>query len=306
MMARFVQTPFGSHFNSFERFGFLDHGANGASAGLGPLIVLFAVGSFLWAVRHQPVRPAAARFGAAGEGLVWWLRAAPWVALLAFMAKVGTAASARQLAPYYVLLFPALLAAPGQVRLVRRPWWRRLAATISLLTALMVLVSRNCPLFPAQTLLGRLHEKYPHSQRLAHALAAFSSHNVADLRRSAFRADIPADETVLGYYAWVMGGAEPGQWQPFGRRRVERIAPDDPAGYARSLGVRYLIVDGEELDEERVSVAEWLRRYDAELVAQMVLTIQWDVPPQTNYLARLRPAPGGAPRADPMPGRRGP
>ncbi len=316
-MQHFVQTPFGSHFKSFEFFGYLDHAATDESSGLGLFLGLLLLLSVLWAARSgwQPFWSAATsrrfwtrrhvaefknacpsghsgNFGMSGaarrDRVIRLLWLAPWAALLVFMAKTGTYENARQLAPYYVFLCPLLLLAPGHSRLVRQRWWRRLAVAVCLATALMVAASRTCPLFPAQTILGRLHDQYPHSQAIAHVLSSYSCHNVALIERRAFQSELPPDEKVLGYYASLLGGAEPGFWQPFGVRRVERILPGDSVAYFHSLNIHYIVVDEEELIATRQSLDDWLREHAAEKVAQVEFIIQWGAAPQHLYLTRLQ------------------
>jgi hypothetical protein len=223
------------------------------------------------------------------DRLIRWLWIAPWVALLLFMAKVGTYQNARQLAPYYVFFFPILLALPGHAALVRQHWWRRLAWLISLGTLLMVMAARGCPMFPAQTLLGWLHEKYPHSKAIEHAQFSFScSQQTIQIQRHAFHSILPPEEKVIGLYGLTCG-VEPGYWQPFGIRRVERILPGDAVARVRSLNIHYVVVDEYALTMTHQLLENWLRQYDAELVAQTEFIIRWGVAPRGLYLARLRP-----------------
>jgi adenylate kinase len=84
-----------------------------------------------------------------------------------------------------------------------------------------------------------------------------------------------------------LGGAEPGFWQPFGIRQVERILPGDPVVYIRSLNIHYIVVDEEELISTRQSLDDWLRDHAAEKVSQVEFTLQWGAPPQHLYLTRL-------------------
>ena len=240
----------------------------------------------VWRARRlKPLEPTGPMAPAPGLIRLLWL--APWVALLAFMAKVGSYENARQLAPYYVFFFPLLLVAAGHVQMVRERWWRRMAGLVMLVTLGMVVSLRGTPLFPAQTLLGWLREKYPNSQALLHAQASFSSANTMQLQRHCFQSDLPPDEKVIGYYSTIFGVAEPGCWQPFGIRRVERVLPGDTRDYVRSLNLHYVIVDEEALRVTHQTLADWLQKYEGELVAQVVFTIRWGLPPTHLYLARL-------------------
>jgi len=285
-MESFIQTPFGGHFKSFESFGHLDHAVNRDSAGIGLFIFLLTLISVGWALAHKPHLPAGPKVARDVFVRLLWL--VPWLALLVFMAKVGTFENARQLAPYYVLLFPVLLVLPGHVRLVRQRWWRRLAWAVSVATAVVIFSSRTCPLFPAQTIFGWLHETYPQSPAIDHLFGSYSCYNAALIERHSFQADLPADEKVLGYYNSLLGGAEPGHWQPFGIRRVERIVKGDTVAYIRSRGIRYIMVDDQELKTSHQSLSNWLDEHEAELISHVAMTIQYGHPPEILYLVCLR------------------
>lgn len=287
-MQHFVQTPFGSHFKSFEKFGFMEQSASGSSAGIGLGICVMILLSIWRARQFKPLRPAGLAWP--DDSLVRLLWLAPWAALLAFMAKVGTYENARQLAPYYVFFFPVLLASSGQARVVRERWWRRLAVLVALVTVLMVVTARGTPLFPAQTLFGWLHEKYPQSEALHHVLVSFSSQNAVQIQRHVFQSELPPEEKVIGYYSGLYSGAEPGLWQPFGIRRVERILPGDTPAQIRSLDIHFMVVDELALNITHQPLGDWLREYDGELVAQVVFDIRWGAPPYHVYLVRLPPA----------------
>ena len=165
IMADFLQTPFGSHFGSFEKFGFLSgtfyNGISECNAGIGLGICTLILISIWDAHRLQKNAPCARliRF----KKLSFWLRVAPWLALLVFMAKVGTFENARQLAPYYVFLFPIFLVRPGHSLLVRQRGWQRFGLFIMALTGVMIILLTDRPLFPAQTIFSSLHKKFPKS-----------------------------------------------------------------------------------------------------------------------------------------------
>lgn len=285
-MAHFVQTPWGSHFRTFEWFGRLGRGASETNAGLGIWVFLFAVVS-LGAAKMQRVarRPLA-------NGLIKWLRWSPYLSLLIFMARVATYQNARQLAPYYVFLFPALLAAQGHSALVRKKWWQRLGLAVMLLTAAALIVARDRPLFPAKTILLPLKEKYPHWRFLSKAWDSYACRLATDIQRNAFRNEIPASEKVLGY-ATVRGEQEPGQWLPFGQRRVERVLPDDSPRELQAKGIRYVLLDSSGLGLLQMTIGDWTNRFDGVLID----SVQYEAEPGAmarDYLVRLNP-PGEKP-----------
>jgi hypothetical protein len=284
-MHHFLKTPFGAHFSSFEQFGHLAQGASEADAGIGLWIVLLTLVS-LWAARRYRL-PATTK-DKKNCRQQWLLRWLPWALLLLFMAKVGTYPIARQLAAYYVFLFPCFLVGSGQAGLVRRRWWQRVALLVLLLTAGLLVVARNRPLFPAETILVPLKEKYPRWKFLAKAWDSYACRLSVETQRNAFHNSLPADEAVVGY-ATVRGSQEAGLWLPFGHRLVQRVLPDDSNEQMQAAGVHFVVLDCDEgLAMLGMTIGDWTNRYDAFLVD----SIQYETQPGligTDYLVRLNP-----------------
>lgn len=240
-MQRFVQTPLGSHFASFESFAFLSPGASEANAGIGLGVVLLTLISIWGARRFRTFTPGAPALGF--EWHPWLLRVTPWFLLLVFMAEVGSMSPARQAAAYYVFLFPLFLARPGHGLLARRRWWQALVLLAMLLTAAVLFVSRSRPLFPAETLLVPLKEKHPDWKFLSKAWDSFSCRLSVETQREGFKnSPLLRNEPVVGY-ATIRGAQEAGLWLPFGQRRVVRITPEDTPRQLLAAGVHYVVVD---------------------------------------------------------------
>lgn len=285
-MEHFVETPWGAPFRTFEAFGRMGRGASETNAGLGLWIFLFTVFSL----------GAAGRYSGRGRRLknggLRWLRLAPYASLLVFMAKVATFANARQMAPYYVLLYPALLVANGHAVLARKKWWQRLGLAVMVVTAAMLVVARDRPLFPAESLLLPLKEKHPQWRFLSKAWDSYSCRLAMNTQRDAFRDVIPAREKVLGY-ATVRGEEEAGQWVPFGRRRVERVLPGDTPLELQAKGIHYVLVDSSGLGLLQMTIGDWTNRFDGVLVD----SLQYESDPGVmaeDYLVRLN-SPMGKP-----------
>ena len=287
MMEHFVKTPFGSHFASFESFGRVSFGAHGVSdgnAGIGLGICLLTVIS-LWAARRLSAAVGGARVGVGWQ--IRMLRWLPWFLLLLFMAKVGTYENARQLAPYYPFFFPLLLVGAGHVCLARRAWWQRFGLLIMLSTVMLLVVSRGRPLFPGQTILGWLHEKYPHSRLVSRALLSYTVRSsMFEGQRNYFARKLPPGERVVGF-ASTIGGSEVGLWLPFGQRRVEWVLAGDTPERLRRLGIHYVVVEDNALQPANETIEQWMSRYHGDLVDQVSFTIQPGRPQRHIYLVRL-------------------
>lgn len=279
-MAHFLQTPWGSHFRAFESFGFIaGRGASEFNAGIGLWIfILTALSAGVAGLGGRSTRVNDHRA---------WLRWSPFLSLLVFMATVTTFENARQMAAYYVLLFPALLVSGRHEKLVRKRWWQWSGLMAMLLTAGMLIMARNRPLFPAENILSRLKEQYPQSHFLAALEDSYGSRLSIERGRNAFRETIPAQEPVLGY-ATVRGAQEAGQWLPFGHRRVERVLPDDSPASLQAKGIHFVLVDSDGLGLLNLTISDWTNRFGGAVVDSM----EFKPTPGTtitNYLVRLNP-----------------
>jgi hypothetical protein len=289
-MRLFLQTPFGTHFSSFENFGYLSANyyrgicEGNAGLGLGVCILIFAAvlqmrrqrksGSTVEIIHH--------------DRLLSLLRLVPWGLLLLFMAKVGTFSSARHLAPYYIFLFPLFLVKPGHTKVVRQPRWQRLGLEIMAFTVLVVATAGNRPLLPLPALWEMLHKKFPANELVADQYSRYaeSDYQAAQARKKFLEKSLPLDETVVGYYPNICDVDEPGLWLPYGRRRVECIAPNDSPERLRLFGIRYVVVH---LNPQDGSITNWMEKYEGGLAAQYTFPRPSVKPttPADLYLVRL-------------------
>jgi hypothetical protein len=276
MMQRFLETPFGAHFTSFESFGGVSAVATETSAGIGLGICVLIFISILKTGWHPP----------RNENFSRLLCFSPWLLLLLFMAKVGTAQNARQLAPYYIFLFPLFLAAPGHSQLTRRLWWQKIVYAVMLLAALTLAIAPRRPLIPAKTIVNALQAGFPQSKFIARA-GTFISRPSSDERRDFFKKNLPPDETLIAYAA-TSDADEPVLWLPLGQRRVERMLPGDTSSQLRAMGIHYVVIESTYLDK---TIEQWLAEYDGELIGRAAAAQRYSAPAGTLYLVRLHQPP---------------
>jgi hypothetical protein len=266
-MRGFLHTSFGAHFSSFENFGYLSgvyyHGISEGNAGLGLgiCVVIFAALREMRRLKKSFAMETATRSGLQ----LRLLRIAPWGLLLLFMAKVGTFENARQIAPYYAFLFPAWLVKAALADVVRQRRWQKLGLFFMAVTAALVAASGDRPLFPARTILNPLREKFPDGEIVSGESARYleSFYQITQARRDFVKQALPKDETVIGYYAEICDVDETGIWLPFGQHRVECISPDDPPERLRTLGIRFVIINGAAVHKTHGNIQNWLKQYDA-------------------------------------------
>lgn len=288
LMDRFVATPFGHHFASFEHFGqlsVLSHSIGEGNAGIGLGICLFTMVSIFAARRISKNARLREDATVLPRRL---LRMAPWALLLLFMARVGTYQNARQLAPYYAFLFPLFLAKPGNALLVRRRWWQWFGLMVMLSTVGLLVVSRNRPLFPAQTMVHWLRTGHPNSQLIARLDFSFEANAMALEQGKRIAKDLPPDEKLIGY-ATLIGSAEPALWFPLGQRRVYRLTMEDTPEELKAQGIRDVVVDSNILNLSRETIGQWMDTYQAALVDTADCQTQPGLPPFHLYLVRLQP-----------------
>ncbi|HXF11120.1 MAG TPA: hypothetical protein VN625_10075 [Desulfuromonadaceae bacterium] len=296
IMLEFLKTPFGSHFSSFENFGFLSaiyyNGISEGNAGIGLGLSVLLLISLRDARRlrrqHHMVSPPR-RYDQ-----VFWLRILPWASLLVFMAKVGTFENARHLAPYYPFLFPLLLARPGHDLLVRRRGWQRFGLFLMAFTAFMIVMLTDRPLFPAQTFFTWLSDKYPKSVIASNEFISYvqSNYQAMAARRKYLASVLPDDGKPVAYLANVFDIDEPGIWMPYGRHRVACIMSEDSPEQLRARNIGYLVLDGNMVHWRSGTAAAWAKEYNATLLGsyrfprRVILNSSMVTPPDF-YIAHL-------------------
>lgn len=286
-MQHFLQTSFGAHFRGFEDFGRLSFGVGESGAALGASVCLFVVLSFLAARYYQRTqRPVAAAPGP--DLLQTILKWAPWGLLLAFMAKIGTFENGRQLASYYILLFPLLLASPGQAVLVRRRWWRIMALLIIAFSASLLVVSRDRPLFPAQSIISRLEAKHPDSKLVANIKTTYAQTPAFGAQRDLLKQVLPPDEAVLGFAPGVDCSAGSSIWLPYGQRRIIEVLPGDTGDQMRAEGIRYVVIENPFFKKAQGPLSQWLDRCHGTVVRQWQFLEDPYEPPVDFYLVQLQ------------------
>jgi hypothetical protein len=284
-MYRFIHTPLGAHFAGFESFGFMSPGVSEAEAGIGLGVFILTLISIWGAWRHRKsIRSLAATMF---KWQPWLLRIVPWFALIVFMTSIASMSPARQIASYYVFLFPVILVGAGHASLVRRRWWQTLVLLVMVFTAGVLVVSRSKPLFPAKTIIVPIMEKHPNWKFLSRAWESYACRFSVETQREGFKQGLLRNETVVAY-GTTRGSQEAGLWLPFGSRRIIRVTPQDNPDEILSKGVRYMVVDQDWVMLWDNSLERGLKYYHGTVVDHLTYETQ-PGNTGTTYLVRLGP-----------------
>jgi len=150
------------------------------------------------------------------------IMAAAFLAFTIVMIKMGSEATPRLVAPYYLVLLPAVLMHPVNTRLVRKSWWRIVAAVCIASTALVVFLTPARPLWPAETVLDALQSKWPHSKILARAEQVYSVYRQRNDLLGPLRDSLPVTAKDI---CLIAGGddSDLALWRPFGSSKVSHL-----------------------------------------------------------------------------------
>ena len=189
----------------------------GAGLGLGItlLILLSMFSSFFYSDSRQSR-------GAAGGAIIFGLLT--WVALFAYMAKMGSESGARLIAAYYPGLIIPLLSMGAQSAIVRKRWWRVTAVLCMIVLLPALLLNPARPLIPIDALIGFLESHHLSQSITARARTVYSVYGNRSDSLSSVREKLPEKAKVIGF-AGTSDESEYSFWKPFGDRRVTDLKP---------------------------------------------------------------------------------
>jgi hypothetical protein len=243
-MERLTASSMGSHLRSFERFGYLSRAPAEHNSGLGCGLCILSAISIAAAIRYR----VGARPGGGWQSFT--LVVVPWMLLLIFMAKISVFQNARYLAPYYPFLLAAMLRQRGQSRVIRMAWWRWGTRLVAVLTILMILVSRQRPLWPGHSLADLIELRLGKPEFAQRVRNAFAFYEESPQTTRWLQRVLPPDAKMIGYAA-VVGYSEVPIWKLKSVTQVRRFLPEDSLEDLEDRGIHYLVVEPSFLKEKR-------------------------------------------------------
>jgi hypothetical protein len=254
------------------------------NAGLGFGVSMLVIVSFL-RVRFCLRAKTGGRCDNDSAWLVF-LRWSPAIALLALMTQYGLSLFGRILTPYYALLLPIILAGAGHERLMKERWWRSAAFTVFLIAAGLLVVSPARPLFPAQTILGKIAAHAPNSKLLARMEEVYLVYGNRNDGFAPARAALPPGLKVLGLVTY--DDPETSLWWPLGSRRIEHVCPDDTTADLKARGIEYILLREQAVGQWfNCPLDDWLKRMNAQVVKKLSLNLRASSGPLDWDLVKL-------------------
>lgn len=233
----------------------------------------------------------------ANAALLW----SPYLSLLVFMAKNGLSDAGRMIAPYYLLLLPALLIGARVERVLRQPWWKCAALATLTVAALLVLVIPSRPLWPAMWVSQALAERSPTAKAVERLHTVYSVYSQRSDVLAPVRAALPSGESVIGFV--TSDDPETSLWRPFGARRIRHVKRGDTGADLRARGLSTVVVGVESFEMMMGQpFAEWLHAVQGEVTATLTVRTRAGRPPWDWHIVRLAvPAEAGVGKGTRMP-----
>ncbi len=191
---------------------------------------------------------------------------AAWGALLFYMTKMGSEATARLLSPYYPLAILLVVLHPANGQLARQRWWYNVAALCALFALPGLLLTPSRPLVPTATLVRLLRASQPDSPMLQRAERVYFVYGHRHDILAPLRKHLPENVKTVG----IISGIDDSQlalWRPYGTRRVQELV-GEAVWFREGTNFLWIVVKHETLCEANgVDFQEWLSRTGAELIA---------------------------------------
>ncbi len=136
-------------------------------------------------------------------------------------------------------------------------------------------------------MLKRLANEHPENRLVQRAQKVYAVYRDRSDPLASVRAILPRQERVVGFLA-DGDDMDISLWRPFYTRVVKHIRLGDSGEDIRKQGIRYAVVGGAYLGAEKVSLEDWMRRVNAELVGCTTATIKVTEGAQEWFLVRFR------------------
>ncbi len=252
-------------------------------AGLGAWVSWWLILGLVWRLRQWSRWRSHPAVPGIGRTLLYLV---PWISLIVFESKSAMKGNGRVMASFYPWLLPSFLMLSVQDVLSRRV--RRWLELMTLGFGVLVLIlCPSRPLFPTS-----LVERWAGSNAVGGILRRVTTvYRVYGERWDALakmRDQVPADVKVLGF---ITGNdSETSLWRPYGSRRVRHVVFPYARAQMDRVGIRWLVVNVNEMETNGRKFDEWLKEVRAEVIHREPLQLRASHPPDDFAVVRLQPA----------------
>ena len=149
-----------------------------------------------------------------------------WVALGAYMLKLGSESTARLVAAYYPGIVIPILALAPQARLVTLRWWKSLAVIAALSALIPLALAPPRPLLPVDSLVDLASKAGVLSSITKRAQTVYFVYGGRNDNLAVVREHLPATARTIGF-AGTGDESELSFWRPFGQRQAIDLAPQN-------------------------------------------------------------------------------
>lgn len=224
------------------------------ASGLGLFLIILFMWSLVqatWSTRPEP-KPIV--MGLYRQQIIYFFIAAG-LAVLVFMAKMGSESAARLFLPYYFLIIGFGLWLRDSSRLVRKMSWHIISVASAVMTILVLILSPSRPLFPFRPVLQAVSGIAPKSlvERAATVYETYAD------RADAFavvRINLSSSDPILGFVS-TGDDLETSLWRPFGSRRVFHILPGMSTDQLKNIGIEKVLASMSVLQQKPGALAQF-------------------------------------------------
>jgi hypothetical protein len=166
---------------------------------------------------------------------------------------------------------------PAQKHLLRFCGWRILIVLAALSVLPAVVLSPARPLWPAQTISGRLARQHPDSPALQRLAAVYSAYARRNDALAPLRDRLPGGARKVGFVADT-DDSDYSLWRPFGRRIVVSLRDDNHPSVNLPGDVEWIVVKRRIWPEaSNVPLEEWAAQHQAKIVLSVpiVTVVAW-------------------------------
>ena len=121
---------------------------------------------------------------------------------------------------------------------MKKAWWQRFAVAVFLIAGALLILSPSRPLWPANSVLGRVQTAH---RLVARAKTVYSVYSQRNDGFAPARDFLPPGLKVVGFMSF--DDPEASLWRPFGSRRVEHIKVADTAEDLKRRGIEYALIN---------------------------------------------------------------